>query len=87
MLLQKLMVTAEINGKCAKCLRVKSLGLQSVFSKTVRCNMHYAENKGMSIAINSNYFVISIVFDKERLTLIFIHIIIFNFIIIIIIND
>ena len=51
--LQKLTVTAEINGKGAKCLRVKSLGLQSVFSKTIRCNVQYAETKGVPIVINS----------------------------------
>ena len=51
--LQKLTVTTEINGKGAKCLQVKSLGLQSVFSETIRCNEQYAETKGVPIAINS----------------------------------
>ena len=51
--LQKLIVRAEINVKGAKCLRVKSMGLQSVFSKTIKCNVQYAEIKRVSIAINS----------------------------------
>ena len=51
--LQKLTVTAEDTGKGAKCPRVKSKGLRSVYSKTIRCNVQYAENKGVSITINS----------------------------------
>ena len=54
--LQKLTVTAEINGKGAKCLRVKSLGLQNVFSKTISCDVQYVETKGVPIAINSILF-------------------------------
>ena len=51
--LQKLTVTVEINGNGAKCLRVKSLGLQSVFSKTIWCNVQDSEIKDVPIAINS----------------------------------
>ena len=54
--LQKLIVRAEINGKGAKCLQVKNPGLQNVFSKTIRCNMHSAENKGVQIEINSKFY-------------------------------
>ena len=53
MSLQKLTVTVEINRMGAMCLRVKCLGLQNVFSKTIRCNVQYAETKGVPIVINS----------------------------------
>ena len=47
--LQKLTVIVEINGNGAKCLRVKSLGLQSVFSKTIRCNV--LKSKGCQLQL------------------------------------
>ena len=49
--LQKLTVTVEINGKDAKCPRVKSLGLQSLFSKTIRCNVQHAEIEGCQMQL------------------------------------
>ena len=68
--LQKLTVTAEDNGKDAKCLRVKSKGLHSVYSKTIRCNVQHAEIKWVPNAINSIVLIIKSepnVSDKKKI--------------------
>jgi len=63
--LQKLTITAEDNGKDAKCLRVKSKGLHSVYSKTIRCNVQHAEIKGVPNAINSKKNNIVLIIKSE----------------------
>ena len=65
MSLQKLTVTAEDNRKGAKCLRVKSKGLHSVYSKTIRCNAQHAEIKGVTNAINSKNNNIVLIIKSE----------------------
>ena len=47
----KLTVTAEDNGKSAKCLRVESKGLHGVYSKTIRCNVQHAEIEGCQMQL------------------------------------
>ena len=63
--LQKLTVTAEDNKKAAKCLRVKSKRLHSVYSKTIRCNVQHAEIKGVLNAINSEKNNIVLIIKSE----------------------
>ena len=63
--LQKLTITAEDNGKDAKCLRVKSKGLHSVYSKTIRCNVQHAEIKRVPNAINSKKNNIVLIIKSE----------------------
>ena len=63
--LQKLTGTAEDNGKGAKCLRVKSKGLHSVYSKTIRCNVQHTEIKGVPNAIKSKKNNIVLIIKSE----------------------